>query len=661
MDTYIFPKTAKLAGTAKETSWSQVFLQEAQQPEIAQARGQLFAVLEIRAGGEFSAANAGRETWEKLASSYFGQDTGEPLETLETSLGAASAEIEKQMHESTLNDKEQWRFALIAAALWGKVLYLAAIGGAKAQLVRNSAVQTVISSQPKILSEPAKIELASGYAEEGDLLILGSAGFAEIIDLANLQTAIQQTEVEEMAATLAPKIHSLADSSTVAALFIKLAMAVAPTPEEEGIVFAQAEVEQPRLVEQEGEREKVKEWFKVVVKLKRLFAQIKLKFFTRGASLYLREQRFDRKKRQKFILSLLLILLLLFTVSVFWGLSRRGQMAKRAQFTALFEEAIQLYDQGQGLLELNPGKARENFQDSAKVLAEIKLIGLEKGKVKELEAKISEGLLKSLQLVTIDNPVVFLDLNLVKNGAAGSKIAGFDKTLVVWDMSGKSVLSINAETKSAAVVAGGSEITAGKLLAAGNDFAYVYTDNDGIWRINLRDKSKKKVIEKENAWGEIVDIYSYAGNIYLLDRVNNQVHKYAAARDGYGPLTGFIVDEAEKDLSQAKSLAIDGLIWVISGNGEISKLLGGRVERLELTGLDKPIADAVAVDGDERAKYLYILDKAGKRVVVATKEGQYWSQYVSEAFVQASDLAVDEPAKKMFVLAQNKIFVIDLK
>ncbi len=44
-----------------------------------------------------------------------------------------------------------------------------------------------------------------------------------------------------------------------------------------------------------------------------------------------------------------------------------------------------------------------------------------------------------------------------------------------------------------------------------------------------------------------------------------------------------------------------------------------------------------------------------------TKTGQYWSQYVSTVFAKATDLKVDEPAGKMFVLAESKILVINLK
>ncbi len=116
------------------------------------------------------------------------------------------------------------------------------------------------------------------------------------------------------------------------------------------------------------------------------------------------------------------------------------------------------------------------------------------------------------------------------------------------------------------------------------------------------------------------------------------------------------------DLSDAVSFSVDGNVWIGKKSGGIVKLYSGKQDNFSVTGVDGDLTNVKAVYTDDGMDYLYILDDVNSRIlVVSKKDGSYLSSYMSPDFKNASDMVVDTKNKLLYVLAQQKVFKVEVK
>lgn len=91
------------------------------------------------------------------------------------------------------------------------------------------------------------------------------------------------------------------------------------------------------------------------------------------------------------------------------------------------------------------------------------------------------------------------------------------------------------------------------------------------------------------------------------------------------------------------------------------RLTKGAPDNFAYGGLDTNIKTPKSFFVSSDTDNLYLLDSGNSRLVVLSKTGQYKSQYKGDRFGSATDLAVDEAGKKVYLLDSGKIYSTDLK
>jgi hypothetical protein len=165
------------------------------------------------------------------------------------------------------------------------------------------------------------------------------------------------------------------------------------------------------------------------------------------------------------------------------------------------------------------------------------------------------------------------------------------------------------------------------------------------------------VVKKDKDWQEAVDLGTFAGNLYLLDK--KMIWVYPGGEAGFGSKRAWLKNPA--DFSDALGMAIDGAIWVLKKDGSIEKYLRGEKDAFGIAGLDKGFLEPVAFYTSPEEEHLYILDKGNSRIVVLNKNGEYYSQYKSPQISDTQSLVVWEKEKKIFLLSGSKIYQIELQ
>ncbi len=166
-----------------------------------------------------------------------------------------------------------------------------------------------------------------------------------------------------------------------------------------------------------------------------------------------------------------------------------------------------------------------------------------------------------------------------------------------------------------------------------------------------------------------VAVDSYFGNFYVLDPQANALLRYLPTLDGYSaPPESYFSAEQAIDLTNAVDVAIDGSIYILFKDGNISKYLSGQpVVEFSVTGLDKPLNNPVSLftAPNEEVQHLYIADAGNQRIVQLNKDGSFVRQFKPRAgeaisFATLQDIFVDEIGEKMYILDSNNLYLTNL-
>ncbi len=83
-------------------------------------------------------------------------------------------------------------------------------------------------------------------------------------------------------------------------------------------------------------------------------------------------------------------------------------------------------------------------------------------------------------------------------------------------------------------------------------------------------------------------------------------------------------------------------------------------EPFAITGLDPQLTSADEIWTYNDLNYIYILDTAGKRIIVLDKTGQLKTQIMAAEFTHPTGMVVEELKGVAYVLDGNKVYLITL-
>ncbi|MFA6909354.1 MAG: hypothetical protein WC289_05780 [Patescibacteria group bacterium] len=268
---------------------------------------------------------------------------------------------------------------------------------------------------------------------------------------------------------------------------------------------------------------------------------------------------------------------------------------------------------------------------------------------------------RARRLTRIDTPSVAVDFNSVlpTGDISGSTLIG--QEIFAFSSSAKNILR--------APLNGTAEIYAS--IDTGNVFQYMsptggntllfYTTANTLHEFTINAKALRDLtftFSQENS--NIIDIEHYQSRLYMLDIANNQIWRSNRSGNGYGAASAWLQD-AQPTLSEARSFAIDGSIYVLFANGSVQKYTRGAVDTFQLEAIDPALTSGTRIWTNEASDNIYILDSSSKRLIIFTKEGAFVKQFQSEQFANAKDLTVDTEENNAFILSGSKVFSIPLQ
>ncbi|MBI4036550.1 hypothetical protein HY386_01555 [Candidatus Daviesbacteria bacterium] len=561
------------------------------------------AVLKLTSDDAFT---RGRQLLSELSDLYFepnGNGVGERLT-------GVFQEGQQKLQDTT-------NFSLLLGAVVGKVLYLIGQGEIVAYLRRIDHLS--------LLFQHSSGQLVSGFLQEGDRILLSTQSFTLFLgeELKNsLELPILQWEEE-----VANKINL-------------------GSPEELAAIVLDVEGEEQILIPHTAEEAEEK---KVLPRLTLSLSDLSL----------LIKRFFPKSSRAKLIVALVLIAILAA------GTGLKYQSSKNEEVNRQFNEAMQRasddFAAAQGLADVNPADAGQKLGSAKENLKKALSLKPNDQKANALQAQIEGSQGSVSQKYENTKFDLYLDLNLIKNGFKADYVSLSAGKLLLLNSNDQTLVLIDKDKKNHQILAGKEKLGEAKFATLNGNLAFIYSVDKGVLVVNVDSKTASAAAKLDKDWGEVVDLYGFAGNIYLLDAKGNQIWKYLPITGGYSDKREYLQKEVKANLAGAKRMQIESSIYVLKIGGEILRFTKGTADFFSIGGLDKGIKDPKGFFTSSEVDNLYVLDSGNSRLLVLTKVGAYKQQYLGDKFATVLDLVVDEKIKKVYLLDGNKIFTMDLK
>lgn len=484
----------------------------------------------------------------------------------------------------------------------------------------------------------------SGEIKPGDTIILASAEFSRALTIEEAGMVFDHLTPEEVAERLTLLLHEKPYGEGSAAMVLQFG---------EGQWEEESEPEKPATLTR-------------LAQTKMFLSHFHPRRVRRHLSFPVLKHDFERlrthPKRMTFLLTAVLIAL--FGIAVVLGIWRQTTRGVSPAVVAEVSDARHALDEGVALLSLNPVKGRERLVSAKAILTPLTNTvspqSPEGREIADLLRQVDDNLTQSMQITKI-KPELFFDAALVKKGGAIASIGFEETTMGILDTTTETVIALDVTSKKATVMGGGAAYAGMSAIAIHGDAMYVLTGS-GINKVRITDKeTRAAVVKKDPQWGMIASLDTFGGNLYLLDTTKSRIWKYVATETGFTDTREYLNPDTLPDLSQARSMAIDGSVWLGSANGKLWKFIGGKEDTFIPQGVDPPLGSTLGIYTSDTTNNLYILDSDNKRVVVLEKDGTYLAQYVWDEPLVATSLVVSEEQKTIYLLADGKLYSIDLK
>lgn len=305
-----------------------------------------------------------------------------------------------------------------------------------------------------------------------------------------------------------------------------------------------------------------------------------------------------------------------------------------------------------------------NNKDSAKQLLEelqrqISELPQESEQQKKFYAQISEKYNQqaaSILRVAKTAAKELADFANLRDSAEPANIYLLNGTIYSADPKQKSIYNLDLKNNLATEISDLKQDLGGLLFPAGDNGSLYYFTGGGILKLDAKSVETSR-ITGDFSDSQIVGMASYGGKLYFLDKQKNQIIKNSIGASALGAAQPWLKEQA--DLSDAASISVDGAIYVLKSNGGAVKYLKGIKQNFQLEKIEPELNHADKIAASSNLKYIYILDRAGKRLAVFDKTGAYVMQYQPDKLNNIKDFAIDEAGKKIYFLNGTAVYSID--
>ena len=241
------------------------------------------------------------------------------------------------------------------------------------------------------------------------------------------------------------------------------------------------------------------------------------------------------------------VLLIILGVSIYFGVKQHGETVKKQEYEPQLLEAEHNLQEAISLSTLSHDRARELILASKKEADGLKKQGVEDERLDSLVSDISDHL-GSIAGIYDEPAEVYMDLSIISSGFEANDLAFSEGLLRVLDGKSKKLAGIETDTKRTKIISGPDYLPDAISTVAYADRSFILS-SDGIREVT----GDPDLVIKPDGWDpKNVLVYAFAGNIYVLDKTENQIWRYQGVRGGFLDKEAWLGEGFNKDTSDSR-------------------------------------------------------------------------------------------------------------
>jgi hypothetical protein len=255
-----------------------------------------------------------------------------------------------------------------------------------------------------------------------------------------------------------------------------------------------------------------------------------------------------------------------------------------------------------------------------------------------------------------DQLPVFYDLRQVRSDYLATLAVGNETMAVFVDRDQREAVVMEIETKAIRLVDLSKAGSITSIALAGDDLVVLA---DGIWLWSLVNEGVGRQIKPagdSNRDGSLVEAYEQF--VYVLNPEKRNIYRYTGTGKEYSDPIGWLQSARGLEFERVTSMAVDGLLWLTTNQGEVKNFSGGRLQDWSVTGLPQALTSSLRIVTDQNTDYLYILEPASSRLVVISKNGEFVREFVSPSVASTTALLIDESRERALLVSGSLVFSI---
>lgn len=343
--------------------------------------------------------------------------------------------------------------------------------------------------------------------------------------------------------------------------------------------------------------------------------------------------------------------------------SKSKQFAEEQRlWNAVFDQASDYKNRADAAIVYNnEDNARNQIREAERLLAGLDEKTPERASTKQkLSQDLKEVGNKLKRELRNDNPVELGALALGSPENSLKTVSVLKNTLFAVDGPGQTVIQIDLGNRSVVRSPLPADVGMVRSAVSGLNDVLFLTEARKLFSVTPGSEKVTSLDLASTKASSTMAIAYYNKRLYALDSMSGMIWRYTAAGKGFGTETAYL-REPTASLGTALAIAGDASLYVGLTDGQLKRFLSGAEEAWSVSPIDPPVTSLSSIWTDPTSDRIVATDPSGKRVLVYRKtDGKLVAQVVSSQFQSPNYVTADAATKKMYVVDNNRILVLDL-
>jgi len=334
--------------------------------------------------------------------------------------------------------------------------------------------------------------------------------------------------------------------------------------------------------------------------------------------------------------------------------------SREDRFNGLVTDARQLYEAAR--VQPDAGQKRSLLQQAEDRLASAEKIHQNDAQVQALKADVEAGITELNAVSDLRDLTEVVNLpTRVSGDLSVTRMVVGGGSLYLLDTRGRRVLAVPPDGGDPVTVledgALAGFVRVGKpvqMTWAGAIKALLIMDDQRQLYAYVPGKDPLPLtVRGAQEWGSVDGIAFSGGNLYVLDVRGGAVWRYLPTDTGFDSERSAVITT---DLTGASELAVGHDVYVLMRDGRVRRFAGGQEQPFELAGIDRPLLTPASLDLLPGSGRVALADRGNKRIVLATADGAFQRQLVSNTITDLRAVGADEAAGVIYILVRDTIY-----